>query len=81
MPCNSSDKTPTLSLRFSLLKNDLKELFDILESLQCDIQPIFEFLLNIPLGTILKSSMKLGQNPDQIRAKFHKVFCFMTMCS
>ena len=33
MPCNSSDKTLTSSLRFSLLKNDLKELLDILEIL------------------------------------------------
>ena len=32
-----SEKLPTSSLRFSLLKNDLKEFLDILESLQCDI--------------------------------------------
>ena len=33
MQCDSSVKTLTSSLRFSLLKNDLKEFMDILESL------------------------------------------------
>ena len=71
MTCNSSDKTLTSSLRFSLLKNDLKEFLDILESLQCSLQPIFEFILKITFETIWKSAMKLGQNLDQIMAKFH----------
>ena len=30
-----SEKLPTASLRFSLLKNDLEDFLDILESLQC----------------------------------------------
>ena len=34
MAWNQSEKLPTSSLRFSLLKNDLEELFDILESLK-----------------------------------------------
>ena len=34
MAWNQSEKLPTTSLRFSLLKNDLKEFLDILESLQ-----------------------------------------------
>ena len=70
MTCNSSVKTLTSSLRFSLLKNDLKELLDILESLQFSLQPIFELTLNIPLGYIyekvpwswVKILTKLGQN-------------------
>ena len=32
---NKSEKMPTSLLRFSLLKNDLGEFFDIMESLQC----------------------------------------------
>ena len=52
MPCNSSDKSLTLFLRLSLLKNDIKEFLDILKILQCDLQHIFELILNIPLVTI-----------------------------
>ena len=74
MTCNSSDKTLTSSLRFSLLKNDLKEFLYILERLQGSLQPIFESRLNIPIGTIWKIAMKLGQNPDQIRQNFTKCF-------
>ena len=57
------EKLPSSSLRFSLLKNDLEELFDILESLKCSLKLIFELLSNIPLGTMWKNSMKLGQKP------------------
>ena len=52
MTYNSSDKTLTSSLRFSLLKNDLKELFDILESLPHDLQSIFEMKFEILSGTM-----------------------------
>ena len=63
MSWNQSEKFPTSSLRFSLLKNDHKQFFDILESFQCAIQLIFEFISNIPHGTMWKIGMKLGQKP------------------
>ena len=37
MAWTKSEKLSTSSLRFSLLKNDLEEFLDILESLQCDL--------------------------------------------
>ena len=37
MAWNQSEKLSTSSLQFSILKNDLKESLDILESFQCAI--------------------------------------------
>ena len=61
MDWNQSEKLPTSSLRFSLLKDDLKDFLDILEILQFPLQPIFEILLEIPFGTMWKIVIKLGQ--------------------
>ena len=60
---NKSEKMPTSLLWFSLLKNDLGVFLDILESLQCALQSVFEMKFEIPLGTKWKMSMKLGQKP------------------
>ena len=48
---NKSDKMPISLLRFSLTTNDLGEFLNILESLQNDLQSIFEMNFEIPLGT------------------------------
>ena len=37
MAWNQSEKLPTSSLRFSLLKNDLEEFLDIFEILKCSL--------------------------------------------
>ena len=60
---NKSDFFPTCQIRFSLTMRLFDEFLDILESLECVIQSIFEMQIEIPSGSMWKVVLKLGKNP------------------
>ena len=60
---NKSEFCPTLQIRFSLTTRVFEKFLDILESLECVLQSIFEMQIEIPSGSMWKVAMKLGKNP------------------
>ena len=49
-------------IRFSLTMRLFDEFLDILESLECVLQSIFEMQIEIPSGSMWKMVLKLGKN-------------------
>ena len=62
MAMNQSDFFPTCQIRFSLTMRLFDEFLDILESLECVLQSIFEMQIEIPSGSMWKMVLKLGKN-------------------
>ena len=58
-------------IRFSLTMRLFEKFLDILESLECLLQSIFEMQSEIPSGSVWKMALKLGRKPCQNRLKFH----------
>ena len=50
-------------IRFSLTMKLFEKFLDILESLECVLQSIFEMQIEIPSGRVWKMAKKTGQNP------------------
>ena len=62
MAMNQSDFLPYCKIRFSQVMRLFDELLDILESLECVLQSIFEVQIEIPSGSMWKMVLKLGKN-------------------
>ena len=58
-------------IRFSQVMRLFDEFLDILESLECVLQSIFEMQIEIPSGSVWKMTLKWGRKPCQNRLKFH----------
>ena len=59
---NKSEFFPYCKIRFSLTMRLFDEFLDILESLECVLQSIFEIQIEIPSGSMWKMVLKLGKN-------------------
>ena len=66
-----SEFWPYCEIRFSQVMRLFDEFLDILESLECVLQSIFEMKIEIPSGSVWKMALKLGRKPCQNRLKFH----------
>ena len=66
-----SEFWPTCEIRISQVMRLFDEFLDILESLECVLQSIFEIQIEIPSGSVWKMVLKLGRKPCQNRLKFH----------
>ena len=62
MAKNKSDFFPFCKIRFSLTMRLFEKFLDILESLECVLQSIFEVQIEIPIGSVWKMVLKLGKN-------------------
>ena len=62
MAMNQSDFFPTCQIRFSITMRLFEKFLDILESLECVLQSIFEMQIEIPSGSMWKMILKLGKN-------------------
>ena len=71
MAMNQNDFFPTCQIRFSLTMRLFDEFLDILESLECVLQSIFEMQIEIPSGSVWKMALKWGRKTCQNRLKFH----------
>ena len=68
---NKSEFLPTCEIRISQVMRLFDEFLDILESLECVLQSIFEMKIEIPSGSVWKMALKWGRKPCQNRLKFH----------
>ena len=57
-----SEFLPYCKIRFSQVMRLFDEFLDILESLECVLQSIFEMQIEIPGGSMWKMVLKLGKN-------------------
>ena len=57
-----SEFFPTCQIRFSLTMRLFDEFLNILESLECVLQSIFEMQIEIPSGSMWKMILKLSKN-------------------
>ena len=60
---NKNEFFPYCKIRFSQTMRLFDELLEILEILECVIQPIFEMKIEIPSGSMWNMVLKLGKNP------------------
>ena len=60
-------------IRFSLTMRLFEKFLDILESLECVLQSIFEMQFEIPSGSVWKMALKWGRKPCQNRSNFTKL--------
>ena len=60
-------------IRFSLTMKLFEKFLDILESLECVLQSIFEMKIEIPSGSVWKMVLKLGKNLSKIGQIFTKL--------
>ena len=60
---NKSEFLPTCEIRISQVMRLFDEFLDILESLECVLQSIFEVQIEMPSGSMWKMVLKLGKNP------------------
>ena len=60
---NKSEFFPYCKIRFYQTMRLFDEFLDILESLECVLQPIFEMQIEITSVSIWKMVLKLGKNP------------------
>ena len=60
-------------IRFSLTMRLFEEFLDILESLECVLQSIFEMQIEIPSGSVWKMALKWGRNLVKIGQKLTKL--------
>ena len=58
-------------IRISQVMRLFEKFLDILESLECVLQSIFEMKIEIPSGSVWKMALKLGRKPCQNRLKIH----------
>ena len=70
---NKSEFLPTCEIRISQVMRLFDEFLDILESLECVLQSIFEMQIEIPSGSVWKMALKLGRKPCQNRSNFTKL--------
>ena len=56
-----SEFLPYCKIRISQVMRLIDEFLDILESLECVLQSIFEVQIEIPSGSVWKMVMKLGK--------------------
>ena len=73
MAMNQSDFLPYCKIRFSQFMRLFDEFLDILESLECVLQSIFEIKIEIPSGSVWKMVLKLGRKPCQKGQIFTKL--------
>ena len=66
-----SEFLPNCEIRISQVMRLFDEFLDILESLECVLQSIFEVQIEIPSGSVWKMVSKLGRKPCQNRSNFH----------
>ena len=73
MAHEQSDFLPYCKIRFSQVMRLFDEFLDILESLECVLQSIFEIQFEIPSGSVWKMALKLGKNLSKIGQIFTKL--------
>ena len=66
-----SEFLPNCEIRISQVMRLFDEFLDILESLECVLQSIFEVQFEIPSGSVLKMALKWGRKTCQNRSKIH----------